>query len=139
MIKEYFKNNQLKKYLLAVIVFILSWWLDFGLISIIILLVTITLAIKLTFSKISSIQSFLASWAIFVSYNCMFGAIFWVLKIKMSYTMIFIVLFLAFMLSLVLLHKQKPAININTLKLNKYSKIKLGIIIMAASDRKSVV
>lgn len=133
MIKEYSKNNQLKKYLLAMIVFILSWWLDFGLISIIILLVTITLAIKLTFSKISSIQSFLASWAIFVSYNCMFGAIFWVLKIKMSYTMIFIVLFLAFMLSLVLLHKQKPAININTLKLNKYSKIKLGIIIMAAS------
>lgn len=132
MIRGYSKN-QPRKYLLVMIVFISSWWLGFGFISIITLLLTISLAIKLTFSKISYIQSFLASWAIFVSYNCMFGAMFWILKIKMSYTVIFTILFLAFALSIVVLYKRNLSINMNILKLNEYSKIKLSIIIVAAS------
>lgn len=117
MIRGYSKN-QPRKYLLVMIVFISSWWLGFGFISIITLLLTISLAIKLTFSKISYIQSFLASWAIFVSYNCMFGAMFWILKIKMSYTVIFTILFLAFALSIVVLYKRNLSINMNILKLN---------------------
>jgi hypothetical protein len=107
----------------------LSWWAGYGFVALITLLLSLTVLVRDRF-KFSIATSLLASFSVLVSYNCFIGGIFWLLKLKLSYTAMYLFIIMV-PLCLSLYFARLSGFNFK-FKLSKAGLIKLGALVFAS-------
>ena len=105
----------------------LSWWMGYGFIALVIVLLSLFVLIRTKF-RFSLGASLLASFSLMTSYVCFLGAVFWLVKFKFNYLAIYI---LIVMLPLMLCLCYISSFDLK-LKLTKPNLVKLASLAVAS-------